>query len=162
MYISKQTLNSYQKDDKYFNGERILLRETGNSLTALYLQEKMYSNRSLYSLIVNDKSYNTKYVLACLNSRAAQFYYETIFKNDTDLFPKIRIKQAKMIPIPSAPISQQSHIISLIDDILIAKNGNIHADTTELEQQIDSLFYSLYGFSNEEIRLVENDEIPQS
>ena len=63
-YISKETLTQNSKDEKYFSNERILLRETGSYLMALYLNEHLYSNRSLYSIIINDDSYNTKYVLA--------------------------------------------------------------------------------------------------
>ena len=154
-YISKETLALHSKDEKYFSNERILLRETGSCLMALYLNEHLYSNRSLYSIIINDDSYNTKYVLACLNSSLLQFYYQVQFKADTELFPKIRIAQAKLLPIPTATPEQQQPIIDLVDAILAAKSENPQADTTDLERQIDQLVYQLYELTSEEIALIE-------
>ena len=155
MYISKSTLKKFAKAEKFFEKERILLRETGSDLMAVYLNEKIYSNRSLYSIIINDKRFETKYVLACLNSRIAQFYYETKFRTETDLFPKIRIAQAKLIPVPSATKEQQQPIIDLVNKILTTKKANPQADTSDLENQIDQLVYKLYNLTPAEIATIE-------
>ncbi len=154
-YISKETLTQNSKDEKYFSNERILLRETGSYLMALYLNEHLYSNRSLYSIIINDDSYNTKYVLACLNSSLLQFYYKVQFKAETELFPKIRIAQVKLLPIHSASPEQQQPIIELVDAILGAKRQDPQADTFDLEKQIDQLVYKLYDLTPDEIQLIE-------
>lgn len=154
-YISKLTLEKYAKEEKYFTCERILLRETGSFLTALYSNEHLYSNRSLYSIIVTDYKYNSKYVLACLNSSLLQFFYEVNFKADTDVFPKIRIAQAKQLPIPSATPAQQQPIIDLVDTILAKKQQDPQADTTAEEQQIDLLVYRLYDLTYDEILIID-------
>ena len=154
-YISKKTLALNAKDEKYFTQERILLRETGSYLMALYLNEHLYSNRSLYSIIIKDKSFKTKYVLACLNSSLLQFYYQVQFKAETELFPKIRIAQAKLLPIPYANDKDQLFIISLIDKILAKKKQNPQADTSDLEKQIDILVYLLYKLTYDEVRIID-------
>ena len=76
-YISKETYNAFAKEDNYYTGERILIRETGSSLTIVYENEKLYCNRSLYSVKIKDSSYLVKFVLACLNSKACQYYYSS-------------------------------------------------------------------------------------
>ena len=154
-YISNATFNTHKKDEKYFTGERLLIRETGSFLMTLYLDKPIYCNRSLYSIKITDENFKPKYVLACLNSRVLQFYYCEKFKTDTDLFPKIRITQAKQLPIPIATPAQQQPIIALVEKILAAKKQNPQADTTAQEAEIDRLVYELYGLTDEEVKVVE-------
>ena len=154
-YITKEIYNAFAKEDYYYIGERLLIRETGSSLTIVYEDEKLYCNRSLYSIKIKDSDYPVKYVLGCLNSKACQYYYSSKFKSDTELFPKIRIKQARLLPIPQATNQQQQSIITLVDQILTAKKVNPSADTSQLEQQIDLLVYHLYGLTYDELLIVD-------
>lgn len=154
-YISKETYSAFAKDDYYYTGERLLIRETGSSLTVVYETDKLYSNRSLYSIKIKDTRYSPKFVLACLNSKACQYYYTSKFKSDTELFPKIRIKQARTLPIPAAPIEKQQSIIDLITSILQAKEINSSADTKYLEDKIDFFVFHLYGLTYDEVLIVD-------
>ncbi len=155
-YISQSVLNAFSKDVRYFSKERILLRETGSFLTAVYLgNETIYSNRSLYSILITDRSLNTKFVLALLNSSLLQWYYSNMFKGDTELFPKIRIAQAKQLPIIKVTAEQQRLIVELIDKILAQKQSSPDADTSSLENEINKLVYQLYNLTPEEIAIIE-------
>ena len=155
-YISQSVLTAFSKDIKYFSKERILLRETGSFLTAVYVgNETIYSNRSLYSILITDKTLSTKYVLALLNSSLLQWYYSNMFKGDTELFPKIRIAQAKQLPIRKVSIEMQQPIIMLIDKILASKQSCPNADTSDTEHKINELVYQLYNLTSEEIAEVE-------
>ena len=152
-YVSDYVYQQFMKNDYYFTGPRLLLRETGSFLTVLYLEDRIYSNRSLYSIKITDGEFPPKYVLACLNSKALQYYYSSKFKSDTELFPKIRIKQARQLPIPSASEDVKSRIESLVDDIILAnKSGK---NTIELEQEIDRLVYQLYGLTYDEVLIID-------
>ena len=156
-YISQSVLNTFSKDARYFSKERILLRETGSFLTAVYIgNETVYSNRSLYSILITDKSLNTKYILALLNSSLFQWYYSIMFKGDTELFPKIRIAQAKQLPIKKVSKEEQHPIIELIDKIIEQKTLFSESDTTAEEREIDHLAYDLYGLTDEEIDVIES------
>ena len=155
-YISQSVLSAFSKEKRFFTKERILLRETGSSLTAVYLgDETIYSNRSLYSILITKPELKTKYVLALLNSSLLQWYYATMFKGDTELFPKIRIVQAKQLPIFKASMEQQQPIIEFVDRILEKKRSNPNANTLALEQEIDKLVYKLYNLTDEEIGVIE-------
>ena len=155
-YISQSVLSAFSKEKRFFTKERILLRETGSSLTAVYLgDETIYSNRSLYSILITKPELKTKYVLALLNSSLLQWYYATMFKGDTELFPKIRIAQAKQLPIFKASLEQQQPIIELVDRILEKKRSNPNADTSASEREIDEKVYELYDLSPEEIAVIE-------
>jgi len=154
-YISEYVYLHFMKDDYYYTGPRLLLRETGSTLTVLYLEDRIYSNRSLYSIKIKDDKLLPKYVLACLNSKALQYYYSSKFRSDTELFPKIRIKQTKQLPIPTTTTDQQRPIIAMVDKILAAKRANPHADTSAWERDIDGLVYELYGLTEDEVKVVE-------
>ncbi len=156
-YISQSVLSAFSKENRFFSKERILLRETGSSLTALYIgNDTIYSNRSLYSILIKDSSLKTKYVLGLLNSSLLQWYYSTMFKGDTELFPKIRIAQARQLPILRATSEQQQQIIDIVDRIIDIKSNNPNANTSFFEQEIDKQVYSLYNLTPEEIAIIES------
>ncbi len=154
-YIDQDVVDEFQKDTMFYKGERFLIRETGSFLTTVYLNENIYCNRSLYSTIIKDNSFDVKYVVGVLNSKPIQYYYQQKFKAETDLFPKIRIKQAKQLPIPIAGLEVQSAIAGLVDKIINAKTVGLI--TEKFEKEIDKLVYELYGLTKEEIRVVEGE-----
>ena len=151
---------SFSKENRFFSKERILLRETGSSLTALYIgNDTIYSNRSLYSILIKDSSFKTKYILGLLNSSLLQWYYSTMFKGDTELFPKIRIAQARQLPIMRATSEQQQQIIDIVDRIIDIKRNNPNADTSSLESEIDQQVYAIYSLTPDEIAVIEEDNL---
>lgn len=163
VYMSRQTYQEYAKEEYYFEGERLLIRETGSSLMVLYLDKKIYCNRSLYTIKLKDSQLDAKYLLGYLCSSLIQFYYTQKFKSETELFPKIRIAQAKQIPVFAATKAQQAPIIAIVDRILAYKKADPSADTTALETEIDHLVYDLYGLTKDEIAIVEgkNDTLSE-
>ena len=154
-FINKPTLLAYSKNPYYFSGERILIRETGSELTSIYLDFKLNFNRSLYSIKLINNRFEYKFVLACLNSKVLQFYYQSKFKSETNLFPKIRIGQVKELPIPMADDNQQQTIVALVNHILVAKKADPNKNTSDLEQQIDNLVYRLYDLTYDEVKVVD-------
>jgi site-specific DNA-methyltransferase (adenine-specific) len=70
------------------------------------------------------------------------------------LFPKIRIKQAKLFHIPIASLEVQLAIADLVEQIIKIKKNNL-SSTEKLEREIDKIVYGLYSLTEEEIRVVE-------
>lgn len=152
-FIDQTTYDEFIKGDlDYFKKERVLIRETGSSITCVYLDKLLLSTRSLYSIIPN-KGISPKYVLAILCSKLTQFFYQSEFKADTDVFPKIRIAQVKKIPIKILSEKEQNPFISLVDKIISLKQQG--KDSSELENQIDELVYKLYNITPEEKKIIE-------
>ncbi|MFN3639237.1 MAG: class I SAM-dependent DNA methyltransferase, partial [Chloroherpetonaceae bacterium] len=86
-----------------------------------------------------------------------QFYFSLLGVGMGEGF-EYKIQFIEKIPIP--PITKEnqsivSQIESLVDKILAAKKENPHANTIELEKQVDHLVYGLYELTEEEIRIVE-------
>ena len=92
------------------------------------------------------------YLLGVINSKYANVLLDMIRgKGNIDVNPEY----IRNIPIPSATKEQQRPIIDLVDKILVAKNENPQADTSEMEKEIDRLVYELYGLTEEEVKVVE-------
>ena len=97
---------------------------------------------------------NLLYILAIMNSHYANILLTNIRGGDYHIYPE----HIRNIPIPSASKEQQQPIIDLVDQILIAKEKNPHADTRPLEYQIDQLVYKLYDLTQEEINNIEQNK----
>ena len=154
-YVNQDVVDDFQKDAMFYKGKRLLIRETGSCLTVVYLDENIFCNRSLYSTIIKDSSFDTQYIVGVLNSKPIQYYYQQKFKAETELFPKIRIKQAKQLPIPIAESGIQSSIAVLITQIITAKKADIKDSTEKYEKEIDKIVYELYGLTDDEIGIIE-------
>lgn len=46
--------------------------------------------------------------------------------------------------------------VTLVDQFLAAKKKDPDADTSALERQIDEMVYELYGLTEKEIKIIEN------
>ena len=154
-YVNQDVVTEFQKDAFFYTGERLLIRETGSYLTVVYLDENLYCNRSLYSTIIKDSTFNVQYVVGILNSKAIQYYYQQKFKAETELFPKIRIKQAKQLPIPVASLTEQQLIVALIEQIRTSKKMTPNNSIEKLEREIDKIVYQLYNLTDAEIKIIE-------
>ena len=96
-----------------------------------------------------------QYVLAILNSQLASwFYYWFVYNRAvrTMHFDKYYIDK---LPIKKIDLEDQQPFITLVDQILTAKQKDPNADTLTLEKQIDQMVYKLYGLTEEEIAIVE-------
>jgi len=122
---------------------------------------------TLYCLVsagffVLDTNYFTTslgiYHIGLLNSCLIRSYINSV---DTKLGESVyRHYKYNFERIPIPPITPQNQplvaqIEALVDQILARKRGNPHADTRDLERDIDQLVYRLYDLTPDEIRLVE-------
>ncbi|MEO9571880.1 MAG: TaqI-like C-terminal specificity domain-containing protein [Polaribacter sp.] len=110
--ILSETYNNYKKDEIFFNSERIIIRETGNRITSLFVNENVQQNRSLYSILIHNDEFKYQYLLSIINSSLIQFFYKSKFAANTDVFPKIRIAQVKELPIKKIEKEKQEVFVS--------------------------------------------------
>lgn len=143
-FISDEIYKGYKKDNFYFSGERILIRETGNRITALYLdKEEFQQNRSLYSIKINNDDFLIKYVLSILNSRVIQFYYQNKFAANTDIFPKIRIGQVKLLPVKKISLKEQKYFVGKADQML-----SLNKELQELSNKFQRMLEREFGLES--------------
>ena len=97
------------------------------------------------------KKYDYKFLLGVLNSDFTNWYFLNFLSESLHFYPN----DAKELPIPDVAPEQQIPIIELVDQILDAKRANSDADTSNLENEIDTLVYELYNLTEDEIAIVE-------
>ena len=105
--------------------------------------------------IINDEI-DVNSTLAILNSKLMNWYYKKISTNNN-----VNIYEMDDLPIRSFKGENLKKINQSVDRILIIKSGKspsikVLKELEELQFQIDSLVYQLYGIGSEEILIIEN------
>ncbi|UCH92542.1 MAG: N-6 DNA methylase [Candidatus Aminicenantes bacterium] len=146
----------WPRNKKLFNGEKIVLRQTSDTIiAALDLDSFFVMDSVMVIKLNNDNGLNLKYVLALLNSKLFAFLYENIAKEKGRAFAQVKPQNIKQLPVKIINGISQKPIISLVDKILAAKKAAPDADISALEEKIDRLVYELYDLTEEEIKIVE-------
>jgi hypothetical protein len=96
-------------------------------------------------------------LLALLNSKFISFYYYYFIYNQAIRTMHFMPGYADLLPIPTIIFNRQFDLMTIADKILKAKKINPKADTSLLEAEIDKLVYEIYGLTEEEIKIVENN-----
>jgi len=88
------------REYKIFEQPKILIREAGKEIIAIYDEENFYIMSSLYNAILVDYSYSLKYVLALLNSNLFQFLMKLkTFNKTKGAFTKAKIYHYYDLPV---------------------------------------------------------------
>ncbi len=98
---------------------------------------------------------NSRFVLAILNSKLIAFLMNIWSISRRGGYLEYKVQYIEKIPIKNISKRKQKPFIELVEKVLAGRNND--NDTTELENQIDQLVYELYGLSEEEIRIIEDN-----
>ena len=149
-----ELLHSNTDQFVYEQKEKILVRKTGNILMASLDSEQYYTDQSLYNLYLKpNKWYSNKVLLAILNSKLLNYYYNKKLITNADVFPYIKGVHLKMFPLPHHSDGIESELSNLVDSIIQHKKQNI--DTSVICNKIDAFVYQLYGLTDAEIKIIE-------
>lgn len=126
--------------------EKLLYRFIGNQLVFAYDNRQRLSLNSCNILIPHVESLHIKYILAVLNSRAANFYYHKMFHS-----LKVLRSHLEQIPIPLAAEGRQQEIIAVVEKIM--EEGN-SGKWMEYYNRVDRLVSSAYELDETEHRAI--------
>lgn len=144
------------RDYKIFEQPKILIRETGKTITATYDDSNLYVLSSLYNAILKNELFSLKYILALINSKLFQFMMNLLTLEKTSgAFTKARIFHYYKLPIKNISMDEQKSFIELVDRVLKEKREN--RDTKKYEAEIDQLVYKLYDLNSEDIKTIEGN-----
>lgn len=152
---------------KQANSEKIIIGGMTKELERAYDRGEFLAGKST-TIILNDSQnrLSLKAVLALLNSTLVSFWYKCYFSSLALAGGYLRISQTEIrqIPIPEVPKSLQNTLSNIVETILLItadedylQNLLKQAKVKEHETQIDKLVYDLYGLTEEEIRIVEEN-----
>jgi hypothetical protein len=138
--------------------EKIVIRQTGSSLIATIDNRQFVVRDNLYTIISTNKEYSEHILLACLNSKLLNWYYQNIVNNEVgEALAQVKRGHLEILPIPNYNQTIFEKLENLIKQVLDLKQADNSKDTKDLENQIDQLIFELYGLTKEEINVIENN-----
>ncbi|MCE3037143.1 Eco57I restriction-modification methylase domain-containing protein [Helicobacter sp. faydin-H20] len=165
-YKEGKFLSNYQiyfSDKKrmiFENQELIFMARMTNTIRCCVTKNIYYGGK--VNILHNFKN-NRHLLLGILNSKFMTYFYEKKYfashmQGGAFGFDTMSVEK---LPIPQITESNQSianKIIALVEEILEQKEQNPISPTQELEKEIDSLVYTLYTLTDDEIKIIENKE----
>jgi len=157
-----------QRTKSLFGGPKIIFRQTSDRIVAAYDDKGFFVLDSILVLRLEDSSIlNYKYVLAILNSKLANYFYEKFSQEGGRVFAQVKPKNLRKLFVPKATKLQREPFVDIVDKILAVtkdddylENSAKQAKVAKYEKQIDQMVYKLYDLTDQEIAIVEgNDKI---
>lgn len=148
-------LSSSRKDFD-FTQPKIVSPQRSNRNIFAYTEREWLASADVYFVTSKTKEYSLKYIMALLNSKVYYLWFYHRGKRKGKML-ELYLTPLSNVPVKQIPIELQKPFIQVVDQILTIKKQNKDADTKGLEHQIDTLVYELYGLTDEEIKIVENN-----
>jgi len=158
----------WPRDKKYFDrGPKIISAIRTKTPNCFYTKDEYYGSRAL-NFIKTDRI-NLEYLTAILNSKISYFWLKNKGKQLGDL---LQIDKGPLIQIPIfvGNEKQQKAIIQLVDKILklnkelkeLTENSekwnSLKREIEKVDKKIEEDVYKLYGLTEEEIKIIENQD----
>lgn len=131
----------------YRADEKLLYRFICDSLVFAYDSKQTLTLNSGNILIPHVAGMKIKYVLAVLNSRAAQFYFKLVHNSI-----KVLRSHIETLPIPKVSPSRQEYIIGLVDRII---DANDSATIIRTYDEIDESIMISYNLSKDFVSYIK-------
>jgi len=151
--------------------EKIIVRQTGDSIIATIIGKDIICRKNLHILISENKAYNHKLILGILNSRLAGFFYEQINPEKGEALAEVKKNHVEQLPLPVINDSNKDKCASIAKNVEQLLALNIELQTTGnptqkellrqhisyVEDKIDSLIYEIYNLSENEINIIQKN-----
>ena len=122
----------------------------------------LWHNASIHGIKLRDEFLNLeKMYLGILNSSLFWFFIDTTstaLRGDAYRLTPSFVSPFSFPRITESNKSTADKIIALVEEILKAKEQDPSSSTQELEKEIDSLVYTLYNLTDDEIKIIKGDE----
>jgi len=144
--------------------EKIVIRQTGDSLVATLDEEQFVVRDNLYTVVPRVDRIDLRHVLGILNSQLLNWYYQWIINPERGE-ALAQVKRGHLAQLPIA-VGDGRDLTELVEAMLklhkqlaVAKTSHektaIQRQIDATDKQIDQLVYELYGLTDKEIRIVK-------
>ncbi|MCX6788935.1 MAG: N-6 DNA methylase [Candidatus Jorgensenbacteria bacterium] len=152
VHFDKKELWSNCNEEKLRKSPKILVRQTGDSITASIEEDARLHMDTTHSLF--DFKVDMYYLLGLLNSSVIDYWHKTYTSEKGRAFAEVKIANIKKIPIR---VPSDDSIADLAKLISVTKSQNNNTDTSELEEKMNDLVMSLYELTENEKNLIKNN-----
>lgn len=119
MYISYGKWLAEPRDGApFFDEEKIILRQTSDSLIANIDVNRYINLNNVYNIGVLNKDFSLKYILTLLNSNLFDYIYKSISQEKGRVFPEVKKVNLAKLPIKNISLAEQQPFIDLADKML--------------------------------------------
>lgn len=133
---------------------KIIVAGMSKEIEAYYDEGEYLAGKS--TTIILDDSTKLKLIYAILNSKLLTFWLRINFNSlkMSGGFINVGVNELSQIPIADCE-SIKNNIVDLIDLIIVSKKTSPQANTSDIENRIDSLVYKLYNLTYDEVLIVD-------
>ena len=154
--------------------EKIIIRQTGDSLIAALDRQQFIVRDNLYTIRPRHDGLDLRYVLGLLNSRLLTFVYRSINPEQGEALAQVKKGHLVQLPIrcinfdDPADVARHDRMVGMVEEMLRLQKEHTEAEALKedrrhdlarrierLDAEIDALVYELYGLTEEEIGVVE-------
>jgi type I restriction-modification system DNA methylase subunit len=153
--------------DLFEKSEKILTQHVSGRIIAALDCDKYYTLQTI-NLIFSKGKISNKYILALLNSRLVNFYYDSYFNMGSEFTTAVATENLDLLPIKIILESEQQPLIQLVDKMLSLnkrlneigdkktdERADIEEEIKHADNEIDELVYKIYGITEEEKKIIE-------
>ncbi len=126
--------------------EKLFYRFISNQLVFAYDCKQTLSLNSCNILIPHIDELDMKYILAVLNSRVLQFYFQKSFHS-----VKVLRSHIEQLPIAFPSAEEQTDVLTYVEQLLTSSDS---ASSAEIYNQLDRTIAKLYQLTEEEYQLI--------
>ncbi len=133
--------------------EKIVIRQTSDRLIATLDTKKFVCMNNLHIVNPKDKNYNLRYILAIINSRIIDFYYETLNPEKGEALAEVKKENVEKLLIKLIEPVKQVPFMNLVDYLLFLNDQNSiqiinHTSNIRIASHIEDILnmmvYELY------------------
>jgi hypothetical protein len=165
----------WSRHKELFETRKIVLRQTADSIRATLDENNYYVLNSILVIrLKKECPYSDKFILAILNSRLMEFIYSKLTQESGRIYAEVKPKNVRKLPIPKLDFTSRDEVqkhdwISGLAGKMIqlriretelthpGEKSVLHRQMTAVEEQINQAVYHLYGLTQKEIEIIENN-----
>jgi SAM-dependent methyltransferase len=169
VYFDSRALWSNTDETKLGVPEKIVIRQTGDTLTATLDKRGVFCMDTVH--MIYESPFDKRFLLGLLNSRFLNFYHGCLVPEFGKAFAEVKIANLEKLPVPriqlsnSADMARHDRMVSLVEQMLELHKRLAAASSSDRElyqrqidatdREVDKLVYELYSLTPDEIAIVE-------
>ena len=131
------------RNPSIFERAKILTRQTADRIIGTIDENNYYYSNTLHGTHIQNNAYDSRFVLAQLNSELLNFYYKKTTNEGGKVFAQIKIELLRLMPICFS--TNQSPFINIVRYIEILTSLNhLQFEFDYFKLLLDSIVYELY------------------
>ncbi|MDR3565073.1 MAG: N-6 DNA methylase [Negativicutes bacterium] len=150
-------------DPAVVGDRKILIRQTGHTLTACLDDDGFYHLNNIHSFVRRNGTVSLEYLLMLINSRLLSFYYHAVAIEYGRAMAQTDIDTLELLPVivQTEADARAVELVGMMQNLVkrqLAGETSLNDKISALDGLLDQLVYRIYGLSDDEIDCVERYE----